>query len=256
METDLIMNHHRLVRILEMEYQNHICKLLKQKSLILDNLQQQFIERRNRIKLIFANQRDIKREQYNIHKEAFSIFSKPIDASKVLLSSTVINNCEALSVKKEAETSVAASSENKHASNENMLEQKKKKTKRYKSKAKIKCDRPKNKIHKCPHCEYASDVKTNLKRHIRTHTGEKPFACNYGGCKKKFACSSALNDHIKRHIGDKRFKCSFCSKKFVTKAEMTSHSRVHTGEKPFGCPPCKERFRNRNAMRLHIKQGH
>ena len=162
METDLIMNHHRLVRILEMEYQNHICKLLKQKSLILDNLQQQFIERRNRIKLIFANQRDIKREQYNIHKEAFSIFSKPIDASKVLLSSTVINNFEALSVKKEAETSVAVSSENKDA-----LERKKK-TKRYKSKAKITCDRSKNKIHKCPHCEYASDVKTNLIRHIRT----------------------------------------------------------------------------------------
>merc|ERR1712228_826317 len=55
METDLILNHNELVKKLDDEYTNRICKLLQQKSMILENLQHQFIERRNRIKQTFPN---------------------------------------------------------------------------------------------------------------------------------------------------------------------------------------------------------
>ena len=32
--------------------------------------------------------------------------------------------------------------------------------------------------HRCTICPYSSNYTTNLKAHIRTHTGEKPFKCS------------------------------------------------------------------------------
>ncbi|XP_059751598.1 zinc finger protein 236 isoform X6 [Balaenoptera ricei] len=103
----------------------------------------------------------------------------------------------------------------------------------------------------CSYCPKSFKKPSDLVRHVRIHTGEKPYKCDE--CGKSFTVKSTLDCHVKTHTGQKLFSCHVCSNAFSTKGSLKVHMRLHTGAKPFKCPHCELRFRTSGRRKTHMQ---
>jgi len=80
--------------------------------------------------------------------------------------------------------------------------------------------------------------KSEIERHIATHSESRPFICQYDNCFKAFKRSDALENHIRSsHTKETPFACPFpeCGMKFTTHGSFRYHVLKHNktdGETP------------------------
>lgn len=117
-----------------------------------------------------------------------------------------------------------------------------------------KISRAKNRENKCNICEQTFTQRGSLIRHIRGHSGLRPFPCTL--CGKRFADKERLKVHNRTHTGEKPFACDVCDQRFSQKSTVTRHMSVHRRPRSFTCIICEKNFSSTNGLRVHQQTQH
>ncbi|XP_059363795.1 uncharacterized protein LOC132103021 [Carassius carassius] len=130
---------------------------------------------------------------------------------------------------------------------------------------------------KCQFCKHHFSSRTALIRHIRLHTGEKPFPCL--NCGRHFHRKEVLKFHQKKCTMEKppplqtsnakqlqaghsvgssskktiAYNCSYCPHSFRFPNNLKLHERAHLAKTVFPCSKCGKFYRKRK-FKDHVEQ--
>lgn len=83
--------------------------------------------------------------------------------------------------------------------------------------------------HLCPWegCGRAYTKSSHVTAHLRSHTGELPYACTWEGCDLRFSRAETLKRHFRKHSGERSFVCPECPATFGRSDHLRGHMKRH-----------------------------
>ena len=106
-------------------------------------------------------------------------------------------------------------------------------------------------VYECPLCNIILKTKKNFRDHLKRHgkMEDRQFGCQQ--CPKRFVTRTELERHMRIHSNEKPCVCNICGKRFRQPGHLVSHKRLHTGEKPYQCQQCGASFTTNSLLKTH-----